>query len=104
VRTLVVLVIASLLVIPVLAQPETETPTPTPTSTPTVTLTPSVTPTPTPDLYAVWTLPAESTDEPGQAVAIVYTVSAGELVNALVSFALLCTLLCLLIVYLWRNR
>jgi len=59
---------------PTKAQTATDTPTPTPavTDTPTTTETPTATPTATPNLLAVSTLTS------GQAVAVVYTISAGE--------------------------
>lgn len=92
---------------------ETCTPTPTltpsETPTPTITPTPSNTPTPTPDLYLVWTLPAptpEGTEEaaPGQAVAVVYTVTAGETMNAVLLFAIFVSLWVIFLIWLWRHK
>lgn len=92
-----------------------QTDTPTPTETPTITLTPSITPTPTntptptPDLYDVWTLPppevtGEATPEAGQAVAVKYEVTAGDVAISMLLFALLVTIWSVVAVMFWRGR
>lgn len=91
---------------------ETATPTPTITETPTITPTPTNTPTPTPDLFAYVTLPPpDATQEgtpgipsPGQAAAVVYTISVGEATIAVMVLAVLVSLWCMALIWLWRSK
>lgn len=67
---------------PALAQ-DTDTPVPTITPTPTATFTP------TPDLFVFSTIPAPGgAGDPGQPVAVRFEITAGELLIAVLLFAL----------------
>jgi hypothetical protein len=84
-------VVVTVIVVPASATP-TETPLPpTETYTPTVTPTPSNTPTVTPIPYQVVTL--NDGQDGAASAAIVYEVSAGEFMIALVLFAIFATLI-----------
>ncbi|MBI5671276.1 MAG: tail fiber protein [Chloroflexi bacterium] len=82
----------------------TYTPTPENSPTPTVSPTPTATPTTTPNIYAVWTLAPESTDEPGQAVAFAYEMSAGGTINAVLLFAILVSILVMVTLAMLRRK
>lgn len=95
---------------------DTSTIQPTPTPPPgciaaSPTPTPTRTPTPTPDFWRVWTLPAittatgtPGTPMPGQAVAVAYTFTAGEISVTLVVLILLLWIVIFTVVARLRGR
>jgi membrane protein implicated in regulation of membrane protease activity len=66
-------------------------------------MTPTATSSPTPDYYVVWTMPPRDGTPAGQAVALVYQVTAGSAAIALVLFAILTSLLIMFVLILLKE-
>lgn len=96
-RLLLLLLLSLCFALPAAAQESTETPETTETPIPTVT------PTPTPEMQIVWTLQPSIEGEPGQAVALVYQMTVGDVINAVLLFALFVLGLVSLTLYLLRR-
>ena len=87
-------------VVPVQAATDTPTSTPTATDTgPTSTATVTSTPSPTANLYAYSTIPAS-----GQAVAVVYTFTAGEVFSGILQMVTVSLLLFIALLLLLRRN